>query len=110
MDLGIEGKTALVMGASRGIGRAIAAVLAREGLQVAMASRSRERLEEAAKEIEGETAVFEADTSDLEWWAARRKGVASRRGPVNILVTNGGGPPLGAALDHEHDEWLNAYG
>src|SRR3954447_11945377 len=110
MDLGIEGKTALVMGASRGIGRAIAAVLAQEGVKVAMASRSRERLEEAAKEIEGETAVFEADTSDLDWLAALPDEVASKLGPVEILVTNTGGPPLGAALDHEHDEWLDAYG
>src|SRR4051794_1660830 len=109
MDLGIEGKTALVMGASRGIGRAIAAALAREGLQVAMASRSRERLEEAAKEIEGETAVFEADTSDLDWMAALPDEVASKLGPVDILVTNTGGPPLGAALDHEHAEWLDTY-
>src|SRR3954447_9856056 len=96
MDLGIEGKTALVMGASRGIGRAIAAVLAQEGVKVAMASRSRERLEEAAKEIEGETAVFEADTSDLDWMAALPDEVASKLGPVDILVTNTGGPPLGA--------------
>jgi 3-oxoacyl-[acyl-carrier protein] reductase len=110
MDLGIEGKTALVMGASRGIGRAIAAALAREGAKVAMASRSRERLEEAANEIQGETAVFEADTSDLDWLAALPDEVASKLGPVDVLVTNTGGPPLGAALDHEHDEWLDAYG
>ena len=58
MDLGISGKTALVMGASRGIGRGVAAALAREGARVAMASRSRERLEAAAAEIDGETAVF----------------------------------------------------
>ena len=53
MDLGLEGRTALVMGASRGIGRAIAAALAREGCRVAIASRSRERIEEAAAAIEG---------------------------------------------------------
>ena len=53
MELGISGKTALVMGASRGIGRGVAAALAREGARVAMASRSRERLEAAAAEIDG---------------------------------------------------------
>jgi 3-oxoacyl-[acyl-carrier protein] reductase len=109
MDLGIEGRTALVMGASRGIGRAIAAALAREGARVAMASRSRERIEEAAKEIEGDTAAFEADTADLDWLAALPDEVASALGPVEILVTNTGGPPLGAAHDHEREVWEEAY-
>src|SRR3954451_21763468 len=66
MDLGIYGRTALVMGASRGIGRGIAAALAREGARIALCSRSRERLAEAAAEIGGETAVLEADASDLD--------------------------------------------
>src|SRR3954454_12844831 len=109
MDLKIEGKTALVMGASRGIGRAIAAALAGEGARVAMASRSRERVEEAAKEIEGDTTAFEADTNDLDWLAALPDEVASKVGPVEILVTNTGGPPLGGALDHEREAWEMAY-
>ena len=70
MDLGIDGRVALVMGASKGIGRGIAGALAREGAKVAMASRSLERLDEAAAEIDGETATFEADTADLERLAA----------------------------------------
>ena len=109
MDLGIEGKTALVMGASKGIGRAIAAALAREGARVAIASRSRDRLEEAAKEIEGETVVFEADTADLDWLATLPDAVASKLAPVDILVTNTGGPPLGATLDHEREVWEDTY-
>jgi 3-oxoacyl-[acyl-carrier protein] reductase len=109
MDLRIEGKTALVMGASRGIGKAIAAALAAEGVSVAMASRSRERVEAAAKEIEGDTTAFEADTDDLDWLAALPGEVASKVGPVEILVTNTGGPPLGGALDHEREVWEEAY-
>jgi 3-oxoacyl-[acyl-carrier protein] reductase len=109
MDLRIEGKTALVMGASRGIGRAIAAALAGEGARVAMASRSRERVEEAAKEIDGDTAAFEADTADLDRLAALPDEVASTLGPVGILITNTGGPPLGGALDHEREVWEEAY-
>ena len=109
MDLGIGGRTALVMGASRGIGRGIAAALAREGARVAMASRSRERVAEAASGIEGETMPFEADTDDLDRLAALPGEIAQALGPVEILVTNTGGPPLGAAHDHELEEWERAY-
>jgi 3-oxoacyl-[acyl-carrier protein] reductase len=109
VDLGIEGRTALVMGASRGIGRGIAAALAREGARVAMTSRSRESLEEAAGQIEGETMLFEADTDDLDRLAALPGEVAEGLGPIEILVTNTGGPPVGASLDHGLDEWQAAY-
>lgn len=109
MDLGIEGRTALVMGASRGLGLAIAASLAREGARVAMASRSRERVAEAAAGLDGETAAFEADTAHLERLVSLPAEVADELGPVDILVTNTGGPPLGAALDHSHEEWTDAY-
>ena len=109
MDLGIDGRVALVMGASKGIGRGIAAALAREGARVAIASRSRERLEQAATEIEGEATAFEADTDDLERMRALPAEVAAELGAIEILVTNTGGPPLGGALEHELDEWRAAY-
>ena len=109
MDLGIEGRTALVMGASQGIGRGIAASLAREGARVAIASRSRERLEQAAREIEGEVVPFVADANDLDRLAGLPAEVAEALGPVEILVTNTGGPPLGRALEHPADEWEAAY-
>jgi 3-oxoacyl-[acyl-carrier protein] reductase len=109
VDLGISGRTALVLGASRGIGRGIAVALAREGVRVALASRSRERLEETVAEIEGKAVSFEADTSDLDRLAALPGEVESELGPVDILVTNTGGPPLGGALDNPRDEWELAY-
>jgi 3-oxoacyl-[acyl-carrier protein] reductase len=109
MDLGIGGRTALVLGASNGIGRGIAEALAREGARVAIASRSRERIDAAVAEIEGEMTGFEADTSDLDGLAKLPAAVAEQVGPVDILVTNTGGPPMGAALDADLDEWRNAY-
>jgi 3-oxoacyl-[acyl-carrier protein] reductase len=109
MDLGIEGRTALVMGASQGIGRGVAASLAREGARVAIASRSRERLEQAAREIEGEVVPFVADANDLDRLAGLPAEVAEPLSPVEILVTNTGGPPFGRALEHPADEWEAAY-
>lgn len=109
MKLGIEGRVALVMGASGGIGLGVARALAREGARVGLCSRSEQRLAEAATEIDGETAVFAADTGDLERTAALPGEVAAALGPVEILVTNTGGPPPGGALDHPVEEWESAY-
>jgi 3-oxoacyl-[acyl-carrier protein] reductase len=109
MDLGIARRTALVMGASAGIGRGIAESLAREGVRVALASRSRERIEATAREIEGEAVGFVADTDDLDRLAALPGEVAERLGSVEILIANTGGPPFGGALDHPRGEWEAAY-
>jgi 3-oxoacyl-[acyl-carrier protein] reductase len=109
MELGIEGRFALVMGASRGIGRAIAAALAREGAAVAIVSRSSEKLDEAAAEIGAAAMPFVADTADLDRLAALPAEVEEKLGPVEILVTNSGGPPLGGALDHGLEDWETAY-
>lgn len=110
MDLGIEGKTALVMGASSGIGNGVAHALAAEGARVAMVSRSLERAGEAASQTEGTTAGFEADSSDLERLAELPAEVAKTMGaPVEILVTNTGGPPLGTTFDLDPQAWEDSY-
>ncbi|HWA53415.1 MAG TPA: SDR family oxidoreductase [Solirubrobacterales bacterium] len=109
MNLGLENRVALVMGASRGIGRAIAASLAREGAKVAIASRSAEKLEEARKEIGGSAVPFVADASDLDRLEALPGEVEGALGPIEILVLNAGGPPFGGALDHELADWEAAY-
>jgi 3-oxoacyl-[acyl-carrier protein] reductase len=93
MDLGIDGKVAFVTGASSGIGRAIAAELAREGAGVAISSRSREKIDATAKEIGATVAEVE-----------------QQLGPVDILVCNTGGPPGGAdPLGFSREQWEAAY-
>lgn len=109
MDLGLDGRVALVMGASRGLGRGTAAVLAREGARVAIASRSLERLEEAAAEIGEQAIPFVADASDLDRLAALPGEVEAALDPIDVLVLNTGGPPFGGALDHDLDAWEEAY-
>jgi 3-oxoacyl-[acyl-carrier protein] reductase len=109
MELGIKGRTALVLGASRGIGRGIATSLAREGARVAIASRTPEDLAKTAREIEGEVQVFSADTGNLQHLAGLPADVAKQFGPVEILVTNNGGPPPGGPLDNDLQAWQAAY-
>ena len=109
MDLGIEGRTALVMGASRGIGRGIAGALAREGARVAISSRSEESLREAAEGMEGEVRAFPADTGDLDRLRELAGEVAEALGPIEILIANTGGPPGGGALENSLEEWEEAF-
>ncbi len=109
MDLGLRGRVALVMGASQGLGLGIAAALAREGTRVAVASRSRERIEGAGAKIAGEATPFVADATDLDRIAELPAEIEAALGPLDILITNTGGPPLGGALDHEPEEWERAY-
>ena len=109
MDLAINGRVALVMGASRGIGLGVATALAREGARVAISSRSADALREVAGQIKGEPAILPADTSDLDRLAALPAEAEELLGPLSILVTNTGGPPPGGALDNPVEEWEAAY-
>jgi 3-oxoacyl-[acyl-carrier protein] reductase len=104
MDLGIAGRSALVMGASKGMGRAIAAELAAEGARVVITSRSPERIEAAAAAI-GATPLVHG-SADLDGVDA----LLEATGPVDLLVTNTGGPPAGAdPLDFARAQWEEAY-
>jgi 3-oxoacyl-[acyl-carrier protein] reductase len=108
MDLGIEGRVALVTGASKGIGRGIAAALAAEGARVAVASRSRERIEEAAAAIGARGYVF--DSGDLDAVDPLIDAIESDLGPVEIYVANTGGPPAGPdPLGFSEEQWVAAH-
>jgi 3-oxoacyl-[acyl-carrier protein] reductase len=109
MDLGLEGRVALVTGASQGIGRAIAAELLAEGARVAMASRSQERITAAAEELGG--TPFVHDVSDLDAVPALMAGVEERLGgPVEVLICNSGGPPAGPdPLAFTREQWEAAH-
>jgi 3-oxoacyl-[acyl-carrier protein] reductase len=117
MDLGLDGKVALVTGASQGIGFGIAKELAREGARVAISSRTREKIDAAAKEIAaaaggaGEDRVrsYVHDTVDLDAAPGLVEAVERDLGPVDILVTNTGGPPGGDPLEFTREQWESAH-
>ncbi len=109
MDLGIEGRVALVGGASRGIGRAIAEALVAEGVRVAVTSRDEQRIAAVAAEI-GAPLSCAWDTADLDAVPALVARVAAELGPVDILVTNTGGPPQGPdPLGFSQADWSLAH-
>src|SRR6266513_1101524 len=108
MDLGLEGRRELVTAGSQGIGFGVAQALAGEGAKVAVASRSRERIEAAAEKV-GAT-PFEHDTADVDAAPGLIDRVEEELGPLDILVTNSGGPPMGAdALGFSREQWEQAY-
>ena len=99
MELRLDGKVALVTGASRGIGAAIAATYAAAGAKVMLTSRKLAALEEVAAGIDGETSVFAANTGDVEAGRACVAATIERFGGLDILVNNAAtNPYLGRTL------------
>lgn len=108
MDLGLEGRTALVTGASKGLGHGIAQTLAAEGASVAVSSRSRERIEAAARAIGARGYVH--DSADLNSTSELVEAVEADLGPLDIVVANTGGPPPGKdPLGFTREQWEAAY-
>ncbi len=108
MDLGIKGRSAIVCGASRGLGRACAESLAREGVHVLMAARRPDVLEKAADEIRARTgAAVKTVAVDVTTPQGRAMLLSMLPDP-DILVTNAGGPPPGDFHDWDRDTWIKA--
>jgi 3-oxoacyl-[acyl-carrier protein] reductase len=112
MDLGIKGKTALVLGASSGLGRAIALSLAQEGANVAIAARSGDKLKNVAAEIEKAGAKSLAliwDVGELTALEPNVSAIEGKLGPVEILINNTGGPPPTPAAGQAPELWRTNF-
>jgi len=113
VDLGIGGRTALVTGASAGIGEAVALALAREGARVAVSARRLPLLEEVARKLREagapDACALAAEQADAAALAAMAGEAERRLGPIDILVINGGGPPPGRYSQMKPPDWDRGY-
>ena len=110
MDLGIKGKTALVCGASKGLGRGCAEALAKEGVHVTMVARTASVLEAIAAEIRlmaGAGVTITTVACDITTAEGRALALAACPQP-DILVNNAGGPPPGDFRDWQREHWIAA--
>jgi 3-oxoacyl-[acyl-carrier protein] reductase len=108
MDFGIAGRKAIVCAASKGLGRACAISLAREGVELVITARTAETLEQTAAEIRSATgAKVTAVAGDIATEAGRAAALAACPEP-DILVNNAGGPPPGDFRNWEREDWIKA--
>ena len=108
MDLGLKGRTALVLGGSAGLGQGCAEALAAEGVKVALLSRDSAKLDAAAKRIEalgGAAVTIAADLAEETAPARALEAATAALGAIDILVANCGGPPPLPAVDFDRDLW-----
>jgi 3-oxoacyl-[acyl-carrier protein] reductase len=113
VDLGLKGKVAMVAGASRGLGYAVARALAAEGVSVSLGSRDEAKITDAGRRIAAETysdtlpmTVDVRSRASIEAWHAK---TIEKFGGVDLLFVNAGGPPAGTTLSFEDDAWQSAF-
>lgn len=113
MNLGLDGKLALVTAASGGLGYATAHALASEGAEVSICSRDRGRARDAAERIADETGAkvhaYEADVSRADSLERLFEAATAEMGGLDVLVCNAGGPPPGSFAKLGEAEWDQAY-
>ncbi len=112
MDLGIKGRTALVLGGGRGLGSAMALALAREGVKVAVASVTPASVQASAQRIQdagGQALAVTWDLADLDAIEANVRLVEEKLGSVDILVNNTGGPPPTKAAGQPTEVWSKYF-
>jgi len=113
METGLKDRVAIVAAASQGIGRAVAEGLAAEGARLALCSRNREKIEQAAREIHGRYGVevfpVAMDVSREDAIKSFVEAVAGRWGRIDVCVTNTGGPPSKPFAALTEEEWHHAF-
>lgn len=108
MDLGLNGCRALIAGASKGLGKACAAALSREGARAFICSRNAEQIARTATEV-GAAGSCTADISRPDEVKRVVAAAVAALGGLDILVTNAGGPPTGAFVKASDDDWDIGY-
>jgi len=112
MDLGLKNRVALVAASSKGLGKAVALQLSREGSRVAICARNEEGLFKTRDEIAAKTGglvkAFVADVKDRKQVSRMVEQIVDEFGPIEILVCNAGGPPSGSADEFTLDDYQNA--
>jgi 3-oxoacyl-[acyl-carrier protein] reductase len=113
MDLGLNGKVALVAAASKGLGFGVAEALAKEGAKVSICSRTAEEVDAAAERLRKETgaevlatACNVTDPADILRWV---NNTTAQWGPIDALLVNAGGPPTGLLKDFTDEQWQAAF-
>jgi 3-oxoacyl-[acyl-carrier protein] reductase len=113
VDLGLNGKVAVVCASSKGLGRASALALAREGARVTICARTAADLATAAEEIRAETRAevlaVQADLANAEGIQSVVAATVERFGGVDVLVNNSGGPAPGKFADFTDEDWRQAF-
>jgi 3-oxoacyl-[acyl-carrier protein] reductase len=112
MDLELKGKVAIIGGASKGLGRACAQVLAEEGARLTICSRTKEDLDKAAAEIHettgAEVMVFAGDLDKNETIQDLVDSTVRQYGQLDIMINNSGGPPLARSETATEEQWATA--
>jgi 3-oxoacyl-[acyl-carrier protein] reductase len=112
MDLGLDGKVAMITGASKGLGRAMAQALAAEGVKLSICARGAQQLEQAAAELKAGGAKVLADAADVNDGSSMQAWVAStvkQFGGVDVLVNNAGGARVGSLAQLDEAAWRDAF-